>query len=39
LGSKLIGKDVLEKKLYDQLYKDTVKALELIAGAMSAVKV
>jgi 2-dehydro-3-deoxyphosphogluconate aldolase / (4S)-4-hydroxy-2-oxoglutarate aldolase len=38
LGSKLISKDVLEKKLYDQLYQDTVKALELIADAMSAVK-
>ena len=30
MGSKLITKQVLQNKLYDQLYADTVKALELI---------
>lgn len=29
-GSKLITKEVLEKRLYDQLYMDTTKAFELI---------
>jgi 2-dehydro-3-deoxyphosphogluconate aldolase/(4S)-4-hydroxy-2-oxoglutarate aldolase len=33
LGSKLITKDVLTKGLYDQLYNDTVKALELVKAA------
>ena len=33
LGSKLITKDVLTKGLYDQLYNDTVKALELVKSA------
>jgi len=32
-GSKLITKDVLEKKLYEQLYADTLKAFELIKSA------
>jgi 2-dehydro-3-deoxyphosphogluconate aldolase/(4S)-4-hydroxy-2-oxoglutarate aldolase len=30
MGSKLISKQVLQNKLYDQLHADTVKALELI---------
>jgi len=30
MGSKLISKQVLDEKLYDQLYTDTVKALELV---------
>jgi 2-dehydro-3-deoxyphosphogluconate aldolase/(4S)-4-hydroxy-2-oxoglutarate aldolase len=30
MGSKLISKQVLQNKLYDQLYADTVKALELV---------
>ena len=30
MGSKLISKQVLQNKLYDQLYSDTVKALELV---------
>jgi 2-dehydro-3-deoxyphosphogluconate aldolase/(4S)-4-hydroxy-2-oxoglutarate aldolase len=34
LGSKLISKDILDGKLYDQLYNDTVKALELVKTAM-----
>jgi 2-dehydro-3-deoxyphosphogluconate aldolase / (4S)-4-hydroxy-2-oxoglutarate aldolase len=34
MGSKLISKDVLEKKLYGQLFDDTVKALELVKAAM-----
>jgi 2-dehydro-3-deoxyphosphogluconate aldolase/(4S)-4-hydroxy-2-oxoglutarate aldolase len=34
MGSKLISKDVLEKKLYDQLYEDTVKAIELVQSVM-----
>jgi len=34
MGSKLITTEVLEKKLYQQLYTDTVKALELVKTAM-----
>jgi 2-dehydro-3-deoxyphosphogluconate aldolase/(4S)-4-hydroxy-2-oxoglutarate aldolase len=30
MGSKLVGKKVLENRLYDQLYNDTVNVLELI---------
>lgn len=30
IGSKLISRNVLEKRLYDQLYNDTLKALELV---------
>lgn len=30
MGSKLISKNVLDNKLYDQLYTDTLKALELV---------
>jgi 2-dehydro-3-deoxyphosphogluconate aldolase/(4S)-4-hydroxy-2-oxoglutarate aldolase len=30
MGSKLITKEILQNKLYDQLYADTVKALELV---------
>ena len=30
MGSKLISKNVLDNKLYDQLYNDTVKALQLV---------
>jgi len=33
LGSKLITKEVLTKGLYDQLYNDTIKALELVKAA------
>jgi len=34
LGGKLISKDVLTNRLYEQLYTDTVNALELIKAAM-----
>ncbi len=34
MGSKLISKDVLNDRLYEQLHTDTVKALELIKAAM-----
>jgi 2-dehydro-3-deoxyphosphogluconate aldolase/(4S)-4-hydroxy-2-oxoglutarate aldolase len=34
MGSKLISKDVLDNRLYDQLYNDTLKALELVKTAM-----
>jgi 2-dehydro-3-deoxyphosphogluconate aldolase/(4S)-4-hydroxy-2-oxoglutarate aldolase len=34
MGSKLISSDVMNKKLYDQLYTDTVKAIELVKAAM-----
>jgi len=34
MGSKLISKDVLENQLYDQLYTDTVKAIELIKAVI-----
>lgn len=30
MGSKLISKEVLDERLYDKLYADTIKALELI---------
>jgi len=33
MGSKLISRDVLENKLYDKLYADTLKALELVGSA------
>jgi len=33
LGSKLISKEVLEKRLYEQLYNDTIKAFELVKSA------
>ena len=34
MGSKLISNDVMNKKLYDQLYTDTIKAIELVKAAM-----
>ncbi|MEO6632839.1 MAG: bifunctional 4-hydroxy-2-oxoglutarate aldolase/2-dehydro-3-deoxy-phosphogluconate aldolase [Mucilaginibacter sp.] len=34
MGSKLISKEVLERRQYDQLYTDTVKAIELVKAAM-----
>ena len=34
LGSKLITKDILENRLYDQLYEQTVKAIEMVKAAM-----
>lgn len=34
VGSKLISKDVLNNRLYEQLHADTVNALELIQAAM-----
>jgi 2-dehydro-3-deoxyphosphogluconate aldolase/(4S)-4-hydroxy-2-oxoglutarate aldolase len=34
LGGKLISRDVLNNRLYEQLYTDTVNALELIKAAM-----
>ncbi len=34
MGGKLISKDVLNNRLYDQLYNDTVKAIELIKAAI-----
>jgi len=33
MGSKLITKEILQNKLYDQLYADTVKALELVQSS------
>jgi len=33
MGSKLITKDILKNKLYDQLYADTVTALELVQSS------
>jgi 2-dehydro-3-deoxyphosphogluconate aldolase/(4S)-4-hydroxy-2-oxoglutarate aldolase len=33
MGSKLISKNVLEKQLYDQLYTDTVKLLEIVRSS------
>lgn len=30
MGSKLVSRNVLNKRLYDQLYNDTLKALELV---------
>ena len=33
MGSKLITKQILQDKLYDQLYADTVKALELVQSS------
>lgn len=34
LGSKLITKEILENQLYDQLYEQTVKAIEMVKTAM-----
>jgi 2-dehydro-3-deoxyphosphogluconate aldolase/(4S)-4-hydroxy-2-oxoglutarate aldolase len=34
MGSKLISKDILDKRMYDQLYTDTLKAIELVKSAM-----
>ena len=34
MGSKLISKDILERRLYDQLYHDTLNVLELVKAAM-----
>jgi 2-dehydro-3-deoxyphosphogluconate aldolase/(4S)-4-hydroxy-2-oxoglutarate aldolase len=34
MGSKLISKEILELRLYDQLYHDTMKALQLVKAAM-----
>ena len=31
MGSKMISKEVLERRLYDQLYADTVKAMTLVS--------
>jgi 2-dehydro-3-deoxyphosphogluconate aldolase/(4S)-4-hydroxy-2-oxoglutarate aldolase len=33
MGSKLISKNVLENKLYDQLYSDTITLLEMVKAA------
>jgi len=33
MGSRLITKEILQNKLYDKLYEDTVKALELVEAA------
>jgi 2-dehydro-3-deoxyphosphogluconate aldolase/(4S)-4-hydroxy-2-oxoglutarate aldolase len=33
MGSKLVSKKVLENKLYDQLYSDTLKAIQLVQSA------
>lgn len=33
MGSKLISKNVLDKQLYDQLYNDTVKLLEIVQSS------
>jgi 2-dehydro-3-deoxyphosphogluconate aldolase/(4S)-4-hydroxy-2-oxoglutarate aldolase len=32
MGSKLISKQVLENRLYDQLYNDTLKVRDIIQG-------
>jgi 2-dehydro-3-deoxyphosphogluconate aldolase/(4S)-4-hydroxy-2-oxoglutarate aldolase len=34
MGSKLISKDILDNRLYEKLYADTVNALELVQTAM-----
>jgi 2-dehydro-3-deoxyphosphogluconate aldolase/(4S)-4-hydroxy-2-oxoglutarate aldolase len=34
VGSKLITKDILDKRLYEQLYTDTLKAIELVQSAL-----
>jgi len=34
MGSKLISKDVLDNRLYEKLYADTIKAMELVQAAM-----
>ncbi|MCO5946849.1 bifunctional 4-hydroxy-2-oxoglutarate aldolase/2-dehydro-3-deoxy-phosphogluconate aldolase [Mucilaginibacter flavidus] len=34
MGSKLITKEILEKRQYDQLYNDTIKAIEMVKAAM-----
>jgi len=34
IGGKLISKDILNNRLYDQLYTDTVNAIELVKTAM-----
>ncbi|ASU34176.1 beta/alpha barrel domain-containing protein [Mucilaginibacter xinganensis] len=34
MGSKLITKEITDKKLYDKLYTDTIKAIELVKAAM-----
>jgi 2-dehydro-3-deoxyphosphogluconate aldolase/(4S)-4-hydroxy-2-oxoglutarate aldolase len=34
MGSKLISKEILELRLYDELYHNTLKALELVKAAM-----
>ena len=34
IGGKLISKDILDNRLYDQLYTDTVNAIELVKTAM-----
>lgn len=34
LGSKLITKDIMEKGLYEELYENTLKAMELVKVAM-----
>jgi len=33
MGSRLITKEILQNKLYDKLYEDTVKALELVKAS------
>ena len=34
MGSKLINQEILDKRLYEQLYTDTLKAIELVNAAM-----
>ena len=34
MGSKLISKQIMDKRQYDQLYTDTIKAIELVKAAM-----
>jgi hypothetical protein len=34
MGSKLISKEILELRLYDQLYHDTTRALQLVKATM-----
>lgn len=34
MGSKLISKEIMDKQLYDKLYTDTVKAIDLVKAAM-----
>ncbi|MGZ3874327.1 MAG: bifunctional 4-hydroxy-2-oxoglutarate aldolase/2-dehydro-3-deoxy-phosphogluconate aldolase [Mucilaginibacter sp.] len=34
MGSKLVSKEIMDKQLYDKLYTDTIKAIDLVKAAM-----